>query len=223
MLFFYAAPATLDLPATRRHGLSGAGGTNLHLHAALADAEAATDGPVLVVDATALSTPLPAPDADVRVASVPPDALQNVDPYRPPAPVTAAGGYVGCPLPNDVALLLIHRYGVWDLPKGTCEPGEAVDACAAREVREEVGIQQLDVLRALGPTQHGYSTGDTYAVKTTHWFLMQTPARTFTPQREEDIRRVAWARWDVARAHMGYETLRRHMDQVKTTVRKSLP
>jgi 8-oxo-dGTP pyrophosphatase MutT (NUDIX family) len=111
---------------------------------------------------------------------------------------------------------------VWDLPKGHRDPGEALDACAAREVREEVGINHLRVRRPLGTTVHGYPDGDTYAVKTTHWFLMRTPERTFEPERGEGIRRVAPARWAVARRHIGYDTLRRHMDAVEATVRATL-
>jgi len=179
-------------------------------------------GPVLVVDPRKLPDRPANPGRSVRVASVPPVAFCNADPYRPPLPVAAGGGYVGCPLPNDVVLLLIFRRGVWDLPKGTKDAGESLEGCARREVREEVGIEALRLVRPLGTTQHGYPDGDRYAVKTTHWYLMRTPERTFEPDRREGIRRVARGRWAVARAHMGYDTLRRHMDRVENTVRTAL-
>jgi 8-oxo-dGTP pyrophosphatase MutT (NUDIX family) len=179
-------------------------------------------GPVLVVDPRALPDHSAETAAAVRVPWVPPAALRNVAPYRPPAPVAAGGGYLGCPMPDDVALLVIFRRGVWDLPKGTQDPGESIEACARREVREEVGIETLRVVRGLGTTQHGYPDGDRYAVKTTHWYLMRTPERAFVPDRREGIRRVARGRWAVARAHMGYDTLRRHMDRVEGTVRAAL-
>ena len=41
-------------------------------------------------------------------------------------------------------------------------------------------------------------------------------------EAEEDIDRVAWARWSVARTHIGYELLRRHMDQCEDAVRAAL-
>jgi 8-oxo-dGTP pyrophosphatase MutT (NUDIX family) len=179
-------------------------------------------GPVLVVDARTLSNRPAADGASVQVPSVPPAAFRNTDPYRAPAPVVAGGGYVGCPLPDDVALLLIYRRGVWDLPKGTRDSGESVEGCARREVQEEVGIEALRLVHPLGTTQHGYVDGDRYAVKTTHWYLMRTPERAFEPDRREGIRRVARGRWAVARAHMGYDTLRRHMDRVEETVRAAL-
>jgi 8-oxo-dGTP pyrophosphatase MutT (NUDIX family) len=222
MLFFYDLSDDGDLGAAQRHGLPIDNGTDVRLYTSLVAAEAAATGLLLVVDPTALDFPTDPEGDAVRVPSVPPAALQNVDPYRPPRPVTAAGGYVACPLPDAVALLLIHRRGVWDLPKGHLDPGEDPQTCALREVREEVGVDDLHALRALGTTEHGYANGSHYAVKTTYWFLMRTPERSFEPDRREGIRRVAWARWPVAHRHLGYDTLRRHMERVESTVRDTL-
>ncbi len=222
LLFTPVSAHDPEVPTIAERGLSASNGS-VRLWKTL-EAVPEETGPVLVVDPRALPdcTVEKENGASVRVPSVPPSALCNVDPYRPPAPVVAGGGYVGCPLPDDVALLVIFRRGVWDLPKGTQDPGESIEACARREVQEEVGVETLRLVRGLGTTQHGYPDGDRYAVKTTHWYLMQTPERTFEPDRREGIRRVARGRWAVARAHMGYDTLRRHMDRVEETVRAAL-
>ena len=221
MLLFYPVSARdPDPPVLAAQGVSAANG-GVRLWKTL-EALPEDSGPVLVVDPRTLPDPSVENRESVRVPSVPPAALRNADPYRAPAPVVAGGGYVGCPLPNDVALLLIFRRGVWDLPKGTRDPGESVKACARREVQEEVGIEALRLVRTLGTTQHSYPEGDRYAVKTTHWYLMRTPERAFEPDRREGIRRVARGRWAVARAHVGYDTLRRHMDRVEGTVRAAL-
>jgi mutator protein MutT len=45
--------------------------------------------------------------------------------------------------------------GYWELPGGKCEPGEAVDACIAREVREEVGLE-VTPYRPLSVIDHVY-------------------------------------------------------------------
>lgn len=223
MLLFYGLSDATALNAVQRRGLPHNKEDGLRLYTSLALAKQTASGPVLVVDGTALDTDLPRrPPDTVQVSSVPPSALQNLDPYRPPFSVSAAGGYVSCPLPDDVALLLIHRRGVWDLPKGHQDPGEDLETCARREVREEVGIGDVRLLRGLGTTQHGYPEDEGYAVKTTHWYLMRTPERSFRPDRREGIRRVTPARWAVARRHIGYDTLRRHMDRVETDVRTAL-
>lgn len=224
MLLFYAADEEVDLDAVQRRGLSPSDDRPLRLHTSLDAATRNGTGPLLVVDPSILAERLQFDDEVAHASRIPASAVQNLAPYRPPTPVTAGGGYVARPLPKeDVALLLIHRRGVWDLPKGHRDPGEDLEACALREVREEVGIDILHLLRPLGTTQHGYPDGDVYAVKTTYWYLMCTPERTFEPDRREGIRRVAWARWSVAHKHVGYDTLRRHMTRAEPTVRTALP
>lgn len=233
MLLYYVAAPDADLATLATAGVTAPPGERVTLWTTLdavpsdagsseAASEAAPEAEArrLVVDASALDgPPHRATDTRVEVDRVPPSALCNAEPYRPPAEVRAGGGYVVCPLADgDVALLLIHRRGVWDLPKGKRDPGETMETCAAREVREEVGIDALRVVRPLGTTQHGYADDATYAIKTTYWYLMRTPERSFVPEAREGIRRVAWARWDVARRHLGYDTLQTHMDRVADTV-----
>ena len=223
MLLFTALDDTSTLDRVRQQGGMADASDPLRLHTSLDAAVRAATGPVLVVDSAALDVDLSSRSPDtVQVPSIPAAAIQNLSPYRPPQPVAAAGGYVACPLPHDIALLLIHRRGVWDLPKGHRDPGEDLQTCAVREVREEVGVTNLRVVQDLGTTQHGYPNGDHYAVKTTYWYLMRTPERSFRPERHEGIRRVASARWKVARRHIGYDTLRRHMDRVEADVRAAL-
>lgn len=223
MLLFYRATAQDSSPEKLdEEGLSGQRGSSIRLWQRLEDLPSGA-GPALVVDTRALPENKDSDDPrSVRVPFVPPEALCNVAPYRPPHSVSAGGGYVGCALPDDVALLLIFRRGVWDLPKGTKESGESILTCARREVREEVGLDAITVLRDLGTTRHGYPVEDRYVVKTTYWYLMQTPERSFEPDRQEGIQQVARARWTVARKHLGYDTLRGHMDRVEGDVRAAL-
>ena len=112
-------------------------------------------------------------------------------------------------------VLLIFRRGAWDLPKGKLDAGEHPMEGGLREVCEEVGIKpkRLRVLETLGETVHGYPHRGAYAVKTTHWFAMATTQKTFTPEAEEDIERVAWCDWDRAADKLGYDSLREFMRQ----------
>lgn len=222
MLLFYAVPKDVDLHTVERKGLPAEALSRPNTFTDVHTAMNAGSGRVLVIDTDAGKLEDVNTDASPRVRRIEPSAIRNLGPYRPPKPVTAAGGYVACSLPDDVALLLIFRRGVWDLPKGKQDPDEDVERCARREVREEVGIERLEVLRPLGATQHAYPDADHYAVKTTHWFLMRTPERSFHPERPEGIQRVHWARWTVARRHIGYDNLRHHMRQVETDVRAAL-
>jgi len=105
-------------------------------------------------------------------------------------PVTAAGGWVENSFRE---VLWIHRLGQWDLPKGKLEPGEAIEACAVREVEEECGIGGIVLESKLCETQHRYEMKGVAYVKTTHWFRMYVEGRpALTPQAEEGIDDVRW-------------------------------
>ncbi len=222
MLLFYAAPAA-RLPAIRYDGLRGDVRLQPTLEAARQEAAAENHHRVLVIDAAWLSgvAMRAAFEAEVRVEAVPPAALCNLDPYRAPVPVEAGGGYVVRPGAEDSEgpeVLLIYRRGAWDLPKGKRDAGETVEECALREVHEEIGARLgpggLRLVRALGPTVHGYAHKDGYAVKTTHWFLMHTPQEGFTPEAREGIEAVAWVAWREAQERLSYASLRQHIEKL---------
>ena len=221
MLLFYCA-AEVDLAALRREGARGA-----DLWTSLKAAREACDGLILVVEAAALSDlaldAAAAPGAvAARAAHIPPEAFANLDPYLRPKKVVAAGGYVVRPGDAAPEVLMIFRRGVWDLPKGKQDRGETIEACALREVREEVGVDQLHLGPALGTTLHGYERDGRYHVKTTYWFLMRTPETHFTPQAQEGIEEVAWVPWPAALRRIGYASIRHHMRQAETAVHEAL-
>lgn len=35
----------------------------------------------------------------------------------------------------------VHLEGLWEFPGGKCEPGESLEACMAREIREELAVE----------------------------------------------------------------------------------
>jgi 8-oxo-dGTP pyrophosphatase MutT (NUDIX family) len=76
----------------------------------------------------------------------------------------------------DVALILVGHRARWQLPKGTIEPGEAPEAAALREVREETGLS-TEVVEPLEVIEYWY-VGDhagrrTRFHKKVHFFLMR--------------------------------------------------
>lgn len=106
--------------------------------------------------------------------------------------IVAGGGLV---VNNEQELLMIFRRGKWDLPKGKLDPGETIEACAVREIKEETGLREVILDRKLSITHHTYF--DTYlqeeVIKETHWFLMQAPGKQpLVPQTEEDITEIKW-------------------------------
>ncbi|HMB92828.1 MAG TPA: NUDIX hydrolase [Rhodothermales bacterium] len=224
MLLFYCA-AKKKLEKIRRKGVKGRKDKGVRLRTRLAATKKKCKGRILVVDADVL----PAEAVrdlhmrkKIRVPEVPPEAFLNLNPYRKPKHVEAAGGYVVRAGKEGPEVLLIFRRGRWDLPKGKLEKGETLEECGLREVREEVGIEHLRLLEPLGTTIHGYVQKKKYRVKTTHWYLMQTPETEFTPEADEDIEEVRWMPWSKALRRIGYATLRHHMEQIEWIIQETI-
>lgn len=48
-----------------------------------------------------------------------------------------------------------HLAGAWEFPGGKCEPGEALETCLVRELREELGVNAI-VGREVFTVEHAY-------------------------------------------------------------------
>ena len=103
--------------------------------------------------------------------------------------VEAAGGAVW----EGGRLLVIKRFGVYDLPKGHREAGETVEECAVREVEEECGVHRVRITSPLAETWHIYEREQVWHLKRTYWYAMDCPPDSpLTPQTEEGIEAVFW-------------------------------
>jgi len=105
--------------------------------------------------------------------------------------IEAAGGIVNN---TDGKTLFIKRLGKWDLPKGKMEKGESREESAVREIEEETGLKDVELVRFINTTYHIYieRNGDK-VLKCTHWFEMNFKGEdTSKPQIEEGITEVAW-------------------------------
>jgi 8-oxo-dGTP pyrophosphatase MutT (NUDIX family) len=102
----------------------------------------------------------------------------------------AAGGLVL----NEVhEVLLIHRLGHWDLPKGKIEKDESVEEAAKREICEETGLTELELNNSLCTTWHLYLHKNELILKETFWFLATSKSTMeLAPQYEEHIEQAVW-------------------------------
>lgn len=108
------------------------------------------------------------------------------------ANIEAAGGIVKN---QEGKYLFIYRLGKWDLPKGKVEPSETLENAALREVEEETGIRNLQLVDFVNPTYHIYREKQNNApiLKTTFWYLMsENDGQQPVPQTEEGISKVEW-------------------------------
>jgi 8-oxo-dGTP pyrophosphatase MutT (NUDIX family) len=91
-------------------------------------------------------------------------------------------------------VLLIHRKGKWDLPKGKLNKGEKIEDCAVREVEEETGLKNVELITPLIVTYHTYHEGARFILKESHWYNMKVSGpQILTPQTEEGIDELKWA------------------------------
>ncbi|WP_276590747.1 MULTISPECIES: NUDIX domain-containing protein [unclassified Chryseobacterium] len=105
--------------------------------------------------------------------------------------IEAAGGIVSN---ENGEILFIKRLGKWDLPKGKMEKGESREESAVREIEEETGLKDVELVQFINTTYHIYieRNGDK-VLKCTHWFEMNFNGEdTSKPQTEEGITEVAW-------------------------------
>ena len=99
----------------------------------------------------------------------------------------AAGGIVV----KDGKFVSIVRNGIPDLPKGHIEKDESPENAALREVTEETGIGNLQIVKALPSSWHCYQVGEEWRLKRTYWYLMESgEAIQPKPQTEEGITEI---------------------------------
>ena len=109
--------------------------------------------------------------------------------------ITAAGGIV---TDKTGRILVIKRFGYWDLPKGKVEKKETLEEAAVREVEEECGISGVRIKNQVGSMFHLYRSPfhpepNNLVLKETFWFEMDYAGNeTPKPQYSESIEEVCW-------------------------------
>lgn len=102
----------------------------------------------------------------------------------------AAGGMV---FNERNELLMICRFEKWDLPKGKIEKGESPSSAAKREVCEETGVCDLEIISEDHATYHTYVHKRKHILKKTFWFKMKCKNfSSFKLQDEEGIKDAQW-------------------------------
>ncbi|GAA3234105.1 hypothetical protein GCM10017691_30360 [Pseudonocardia petroleophila] len=104
-------------------------------------------------------------------------------------PKAAGGGLVVRPGPGGPEVLVVHRVRQddWSIPKGATAPGETVQECALREVREETGLRCR-----MGAEIHSvvYRDRNNRAKHVRFWHM--TPVGPAAPPDPAEIDEVRW-------------------------------
>jgi 8-oxo-dGTP pyrophosphatase MutT (NUDIX family) len=94
----------------------------------------------------------------------------------------------------------------WLFPKGHIEPGESPEAAAAREVREESGVE-AGVVREVGVSDY---VRDGELIRTVYFLMAYRDEG-----RAEEDRRLRWCPYEEARRLLSFEDLRRLLAQAR--------
>lgn len=117
---------------------------------------------------------------------------------------------------NTELLLIKHANGGhWSFPKGHVEPGETEEQTAAREVKEETGI---DIIIDTSFREVVSYSPKKDTQKDVVYFLAFAKNYNFIPQ-EEEISEIKWV--EISRVHtiLSYDNDRQLVNKAKTVVK----
>jgi 8-oxo-dGTP pyrophosphatase MutT (NUDIX family) len=94
---------------------------------------------------------------------------------------------------GELEILLIQdAKNRWTIPKGHVEPGEESGATAEREIREETGLQDMEVLSWLGKVNFRYRREHTLVLMTMHIWLVEGQGNTNQLHPEDWLNDIQW-------------------------------
>jgi ADP-ribose pyrophosphatase YjhB (NUDIX family) len=109
---------------------------------------------------------------------------------------------------GSIELLLIQdAKNRWTIPKGHIEVGETSKQTAEREIREETGLQEMDVLSWLGKINFRYRRVSSLVLMTTEIFLVRAKGDTDNLKPEDWMNDVRWMDSKEALEKIEYEDI----------------
>ncbi len=140
-------------------------------------------------------------------------------------PKEAAGGIVVGPKGKIILLYLVEK--LWGFPKGGVEAGESLLAAARREVKEEAGIADMELVCELGAlTRRSLKPGtteeiDDHGTRRRTFFLFTTKQESLVPQQGEVIE-ARWVTIDEALALLTHPKDREFLASVRPIIEAAI-
>lgn len=104
-------------------------------------------------------------------------------------------------------LLIQDAKDRWTIPKGHIEEGETAQQTARREIGEEAGLKEVDILGWLGKIHFRYRRVDKLVLMTTQIYLVRAKGNTNAIQKEEWMNGIQWFPFHEALDAIEYEDI----------------
>lgn len=109
---------------------------------------------------------------------------------------------------GEVEILLIQdAKDRWTIPKGHIEEGETAQQTAKREIGEEAGLDNVEVLGWLGKIHFRYRRIDKLVLMTTQIYLVKALGDTNAIKKEEWMNGIKWFKFHDAIDVIEYEDI----------------
>lgn len=109
---------------------------------------------------------------------------------------------------GGVEILLIQdAKDRWTIPKGHIEEGETAQQTAKREIGEEAGLKNVEVLGWLGKIHFRYRRIDKLVLMTTQIYLVKALGDTNDIQKEDWMNDIKWFSFHDALDEIEYEDI----------------
>jgi len=104
-------------------------------------------------------------------------------------------------------LLIQDAKDRWTIPKGHIEEGETAQQTARREIGEEAGLNDVEMLGWLGKIHFRYRRIDKLVLMTTQIYLVKARGDTNAIQKEEWMNGIKWFSFHDALEEIEYEDI----------------
>ncbi len=118
--------------------------------------------------------------------------------------------------------LILDRFGYWTLPKGEIEPDENIEIAAQREITEEIGINNLELISKIGEVKYFAAPSEVKpaSIKTVHYFLFKTEQSELTLSQSPGITDGKWFSPDEIKDLKKYQDIENIIEKAKEIILK---
>ncbi|KKQ90863.1 MAG: NUDIX hydrolase [Berkelbacteria bacterium GW2011_GWA1_39_10] len=89
-------------------------------------------------------------------------------------------------------VLVLDSFDKWTFPKGHIEKGEKPEIAAGREVAEEIGFENVRVVKLLDKISYWFKQDDDTIHKFVYFYLMEAPVNAVLTHQTAELKDARW-------------------------------